>query len=201
MGAIATPARKVAVFPLPRGYDSTLFFTPTARGAILAHEQSLRQRGMDLGLSSPDIVGVRIPHPAPPQLSPFLEPLANLGETNRRLLETAYTRLEGTLEGHSFLFAIAVKRTTRSDRLYQPLSEANILKYLVQFVLRGSSIRFSVHVGSFEGADVVGHYKAASLVSLIRGGEPALAVDRLVRAEKPLEVAQVVLDDLPLFPI
>jgi len=70
-----------------------------------------------LGLSSPDIVGIRIPDPMPPEFAPFLKPLPNLAEA-RLILEQMYQHLEGTLEGRSFLFAIAVKRTTRSDRLY-----------------------------------------------------------------------------------
>jgi hypothetical protein len=156
---------------------------------------------MELGLSSPDIVGVRIPVPMPDAYAPFLSPLANLSETSRTLLELAHTRIEGTLDGRSFLFAIAVKRTTRSDRLYQPLFEANILKYLIIDVLRGAALRFHVHLGSFEGADVVGRYKAASLISLVRGGEPSLAVDSLRRAERPFDMAQAILDDLPVFPL
>ena len=98
------------------------------------------------------------------------------------------------------MFAVAVKRTTRSDRLYQPLFEATILKYLIDFVLRGAAFRFHVHMGSFAGADVQGHYKAPSLVSLMRGGDATLAVDSLYLSERPAAAAQVILDDLPLFP-
>src|SRR5882672_7281665 len=45
--------------------------------------------------------------------------------------------VEGTLDESSFLLAVAVKRSTRSDRLYQPLFEANVLKYLIVHVLTG----------------------------------------------------------------
>ncbi len=200
-GAVPTPMRKVAIVKLPRGYDATRLFQPVVRASLQAHERALTPRGMELGMPSPDIVGVRIPQPVPPAYTPFLQPLPNLGEASRGLLEGAYARIEGTLEGAMFLFAIAVKRTTRSDRLYQPLFEANVLKYLIERVLGGAAFRFSVHLGSFEGADVEGHYKAASLVSLMRGGEPTLAVDRLLRAERPRDIAQAVLEDLPLFPL
>jgi hypothetical protein len=199
--AVATPGRKVAIVKLPRGYDAMKLFKPDVRAAIQAHENALKRRGMELGLSSPDIVGIRCPEPMPGPYSAFLTPLDNLGEANRTLLESGHTRIEGTLDGRSFLLAIAVKRTTRSDRLYQPLFEANILKYLIIDVLRGAAFRFHVHLGSFEGSDVQGRYKAASLISLLRGGEPSLAIDSLLRAERPTEMAQSVLNDLPIFPL
>jgi Cfr10I/Bse634I restriction endonuclease len=199
-GAVATPERKVAFVKLPRNYDATRLFTAAVRQTLLAHESSLNLRQMAMGMSSPDIVGVRIPSGGRPELSIFSTPLPNINEHNRELIETAYRRIEGTLSGREFLFAIAVKRTTRSDRLYQPLFEANVLKYLIQDVLKGAAFRFHVHVGSTEGADVEGHYRAASLVSLLRGGEPALAVDRLVVVTNPVHVAQAVLDELPLLP-
>lgn len=201
VGAVATPTRRVAALKLPRGYDATKLFKPDVRASIQAHEQALRLRGMELGLSCPDIVGIRIPDPMPPQYAPFLQPLGGLGEANRALLEGMYRAVEGTLDGRSFLFAIAVKRTTRSDRLYQPLFEANILKYLIEFVLRGATFRFHVHMGSLDGADVVGRYNAAALVSLLRGGEPSRAVDSVYHAVRPTETAQVILNDLPLFPL
>lgn len=198
-GAVATPLRKVAVLKLPRGYDTTKLFKPEVRATIKAHEEALRRRGMELGLSSPDLVGVRIPDPAPAQFAPFLNPLANLRDPNRAALESAYQMVEGSLDGRAFLFAIAIKRTTRSDRLYQPLFEANVLKYLIQEVLRGSAFRFTVHMQSFEGAAVEEHYKAASLPSLMKGGEPSRAIDAVYLAERPRDSAQQVLGDLPLF--
>lgn len=200
-GSVPTPARKVAVLKLRRGYDPTRLFKPEVRRLVQAHEASLKLRGMDLGLSSPDMVGVRIPEPIPDAYLPFMSPLANLGDANRRLLEDIHSRIEGTLDGRSFLFAIAIKTSTRSDRLYQPLFEANVLKYLIVEVLRGAAFRFNVHMGTFQGADVVGAYKAASLVSLMRGGEPALAIDKLYLALNPTDTGQEMLDTLPLFPL
>lgn len=200
-GAVATPMRKIAIVKLPRGYDATRLFKPETRAAIQAHESALRLRGMELGLSSPDIVGVRLPHPLPPSLATFLSPVNDLTQPSLDLLEGAHRLLEDKIDATGFLLAIAVKRTTRSDRLYQPLFESNILKYLIEFVLRGAAFRFYAHLGSFDGADVVGRYRAASLMSLIRGGTPVPAVDSLYLAERPCESAQSVLNDFPLFPI
>jgi hypothetical protein len=199
VGAVSTPTRKVAIVKLPRGYDATRLFEPNTRRSIEAFEHGLTLRGMSLGLSSPDIVGVRLPHPMPPALQRFLGPVENLNEASLEFLEGAHKALEGLIEGTGFLFAVAVKRTTRSDRLYQPLFEANILKYLIEFVLRGAAFRFYAHLNSFKGADVEGAYKAASLMSLIRGGTPTPAVDVLYLAERPKDSAQSILTDLPLF--
>jgi len=199
VGAVPTPTRKVAIIKLPRGYDTTRLFRPEIRSNIQAHEHALRLRGMELGLSSPDIVGVRLPYPLPQHLEAFTHAVENLETRGLQFLEGAYSLLEDAIDSSGFLFAVAVKRTTRSDRLYQPLFEANILKYLIENVLRGAAFRFYAHLNSFEGADVEGHYKAASLMSLIRGGNPTRAVDVLYLALKPRESAQSILDDLPLF--
>lgn len=201
VGSVATPTRKVAIVKLPRGYDATKLFKPEIRRSIQAHEHALQLRGMELGLSSPDIVGVRLPYPLPPHMQRLLAPVDNLDAPNLLFLEEAYKLLEDQIDGAGFLFAVAVKRTTRSDRLYQPLFEANILKYLIERVLQGAAFRFYAHLNSFEGADVEGHYKAASLLSLIRGGTPTKAVDSLYLALRPRDSAQTILDDLPLFPV
>jgi hypothetical protein len=200
-GTIATPLRKVAIIKLPRGYDATRLFKPEVRANIQAFEHALNLQQMELGLSSPDIIGVRLPHPLPAELNLFLSPLNNLGATALAQIESAHRLLEDKIESIGFLFAIAVKRTTRSDRLYQPLFEANILKYLIEVVLRGPAFRFYAHLNSFDGADVEGHYRAASLTSLARGGTPTKAIDSLYLAERPREAAQAILNDLPLFPV
>lgn len=194
-GAIATPLRRVAIVKLPRK------LTPAARAAYAAFQQCLGGHKMTLRLSSPDIVGARIPEPMPAAYARFLHRLPDLSEPNLRLLTEAHQAMEGTLEGRNFLFAIAVKTSTRSDRLYQPLFEANVLKFIIGFVLRGAALRFHVHMEDFEGADVRGAYEAASLPSLLLGGTPQFAVDRLYQAINPRETAQVVLDELTLFPL
>ena len=74
-----------------------------------------------------------------------------------------------------------------------------MLKYLITHVLRGSSLRFHVQMESFAGADVEGAYKAASLVSLMRGGECSLAVDKVTMIMRPIDAVQAILADLHCF--
>ena len=152
-------------------------------------------------MSSPDLVGIRLPDPVPAELWPFLKRLPDLRKTNRELLEDSYKLLEGRIEGHGFLFAAAVKKSVRSDRLYQPLFEANVLKYIVQEVLRGAAFRFNVLVMDMEGAAVEKHYSAASLVSLLRGGNFERAIDKLIQLETPARMLQDILSELPEFAV
>lgn len=198
-GAVAAPARKVAIVKLPRGYDTTDLFKDEVRADIQAFESALELRGLELGLSTPDIVGVRLPNPLPSELNCFMDTIRSFREDDLAALEGAHDLLAGRIEGAGFLFALAVKRTTRSDRLYQPLFEANVLKFLIERVLHGAAFRFYVHMESFEGADVRRHYTAASLMSLVRGGEPMKAIDKLFEAKSPTASAQSILDDLPFF--
>ncbi len=199
-GAIPTALRKVGIVKLPRNYDTTLLFRDDVRNAIQAHDNALRSQGMELSLSSPDIVGVRLPALAPEESARFSAPLPNLGTNSHLFLQSAHRILEGKLDGSALLFAIAVKTSTRSDRLYQPLFEANVLKYYVSSVLRGSAFKFFVHMESFEGAAVEERYRAASLNSLLRGGAPTRAIDGVFQAVKPRAVAQEILNVLPSFP-
>ncbi|WP_248279401.1 Cfr10I/Bse634I family restriction endonuclease [Xanthomonas campestris] len=201
VASVATPARKVAIVKLPRGYNATKLFRPDVRATIQAFEHSMEMADMTLGLSSPDIVALRLPHPLPPGLEIFLEDLPNLNSANLAALEDAHALLEGQVDSSGFLMAIAVKRTTRSDRLYQPLYEATVLKFLIEYVLRGSAMRFYAHMGSFEGANVEKAYKSGLLTSLIRGGMSQKAVDQTYLALSPRATAQSILDDLPRFPI
>lgn len=198
--AVIDPERQVAILKLPRSYDATRLFTLQARAQIATLEAELQLRNMELGLSAPDIVGVRLPKEIHYREHPFSTLLPNLSTPNLLVLESAYRQLEGKIAQDELLFAIAIKRTMRSDRLYQPLFEANVLKYLLHGLLNSHNFKFYVHAWSVEGANVEGHYRAASLYSLMQQGqfEPERAVDRLVVCNDPIQIAQSVLDDLVL---
>ena len=200
-GAVPTPTRKVAIVKMARGADTTSLLSPTARAEYQAFETALQSRGMELKLSTPDILGLRIPDPAPPGFATFMKPVPDLRLASQDVIETAWQGIQGSLEGRHFLFAIAVKTSTRSDRLYQALFEANVLKYILGYVLRGPAIRFHAHLETFANADVVGRYKAASMTSLLAGGVPNKAVDSLYLAVSPRDTAQMILDELPTYPL
>lgn len=199
--AVPTPTRKIAILKMARGADTTLLLSAKARAEYEAFSAALKTKGMELKLSTPDILGVRMPDPMPEGFSPFLTQLPNLSFASQDIIETAWQKIQGTLEGRHFLFAIAIKTSVRSDRLYQALFEANVLKYILGYVLRGPAIRFHAHMESFEGADVVGRYSAASMTSLLAGGTPTKAIDDTYCALSPRDAAQRILDELPTYPL
>ena len=189
------PLQQIAIVKLPRGYDTTQLFSPTARVQISKLEQRLSQNGQHLKLSAPDFVGVRIPTKIVGEV--FSRPIKNLNPANIATVEQSYRLLEGRISAGDLLFALAVKRTMRSDRLYQPLYEANVLKYLVQGILKQPGFRFYAHAVSIEGADVQGHYQAPSIFSLMADDIPNRAVDRLFVTNTPSILGQAILNELP----
>src|ERR1044072_111106 len=195
-GAHPDESQRLAIVKMARGYDATRLFTREARAQIAALEATLEAQGTQLKLSAPDIVGVRLPEGV--NVSTFSTPIENLSVENISRIETSFRLLEGRISAADFLFALAIKRTMRSDRLYQPLYEANVLKYLIHGLLGQPGFRFYAHALSIEGADVTGHYRAASLYSLIGKKKPERAVDKLIASNSPTEVAQLLLNELPL---
>lgn len=186
----------LAIVKMPRGYDATRLYSSEARAQITALQEHLKAHEAQLTLSAPDIIGVRLPEGA--DVATFITPVENLNVENISRIETSYRLLEGQISDADFLFALAIKRTMRSDRLYQPLYEANILKYLIHGLLGQPGFKFYAHALSIEGADVAGHYRAASLYSLLRKETPERAVDRLIVSNNPTEVAQILLNEVPL---
>ena len=198
-GALARPENKIAIIRLPEDYDASLLFDPGTRADIGSFEHALNSKDMTLKLSCPDIVGIRLKPSTPDRLSIFHQKVDSFSAENIKLFENAYKSLEGSVSGNEFLFAIAVKKTVSNHRQYQPLFEANVLKFLAREILHSNAFRFNVHVGSSEAASVEESYKVASLHSLLKGSEPQRAVDRLHRSLSPLSTAQATLEDFPLF--
>ena len=66
-------------------------------------------------------------------------------------------------------------------------------------MLGGAAFRFYTILGSVEGADVAGHYSAAALPSLVRGGEPTLAIDRHFESGVPRTAIQSIMNDYVSF--
>ena len=65
-GAVPTPTRKVAIVKMARGADTTKLLSPSARAEYRAFEGALQSGGMELKLSTPDILDLRVPAPCRP---------------------------------------------------------------------------------------------------------------------------------------
>jgi hypothetical protein len=200
-GTVARPDRKIAVIRLPRGYDACLLFDERTRAKISGFEHELQSRDLELKLSCPNIVGIRIKPSAARNIDIFSQEVETFSAENIKLLESAYKSLEGTVSGPEFLFALSIQKTLGISNSYQPLLEANILKFLVKEVLHCATFRFNVHVGSSEGSAIESQYRAASLHSLLKGDEPQRAIDRLYTSVSPRDTAQAALEDFSLLPL
>jgi hypothetical protein len=92
----------------------------------------------------------------------------DLKKPNQIALQHAHEHLESQIEPGEILLAVAFKRSLRSDRLYQPLYEANIMQLLLEGHLNAPRVEFEVHTLEHLGTDAVNTYKAASLYSVLQ---------------------------------
>lgn len=190
-------SRQIAVLNLPRGYDWVRLLVPEARQGIDNIRTNLGTRyGLGLPTSTPDIAVVVLPDSELGEAS-WCRELPNLGIAEQRLLGGAYSRLEGRIEPGELIFALAVKRSLRSDRLYQPLYEANVMQLLLEGFLGAPRVEFEVQTLSLEGTAAQEIYRAASLYavaieqqSLGGGAEPdeGGAVSAMHRAVRDLYI-------------
>ena len=185
-----SPARQIAVVGLPRRYDWVRLLRPEAAAAIDGLRAELARHELLLPTSTPDIVVTVLPpecRPAPG----FSTDVENLGHREQKRLRRAHRELEGRIRPGEIILAIALKKSLRSDRLYQPLYEANIMQLLLESKLGAPRVDFEVHTLESAGTAARDTYRAASLAAVATGGvsphrairdlyEPANA-DELVR--------------------
>lgn len=184
--------RQIAVLNLPRGYDWVRLLDPVAQEGIEAIRATLSTRhNLALPTSTPDIAVVVLPESERANTT-WRSELPDLRIAQQSTLRTAYMRLEGQIKPSDLIFAVAVKRSLRSDRLYQPLYEANVMQLLLEGFLGAPRVEFEVQTLNMEGTAAAEIYRAASLYavaveqqSLASGTEPtensASAIHRAVR--------------------
>lgn len=184
------PSRQLAVLSLPRRYDWVRLLAPEARAVVDDLRADLAQHDLSLPTSTPDLLVVVLPEDYRNEERWRVE-LPDLGPASQRLLSQAHKDLEGRVEAGEFILAIALKKSLRSDRLYQPLYEANIMQLLLEKRLGAPQVDFEVHTLQSAGTAAITTYKSASLAAVAGGDaemhravrdlyEPASA-DQLVR--------------------
>lgn len=182
--------RQVAALSLPRGYDWVRLLTPEARQVI----QDLRDRiaidGLGLPTSTPDLLIVDLPR-AMEAMTEFTRPLPDLGRPSQRRLYDAHQAFEGQVRPDGFVLAMAVKKSLRSDRLYQPLYEANIMQLLLEGQLGAPRVEFEVHTLADAGTAARETYGAASLAAIATGAAIRhRAVRELYKPENALQMVR-----------
>ena len=158
--------RQVAVLNLPRNFDWVRLLTPKATHEIDRLRGELSTVGLRLPTSTPDLAVVALPESLrhdPVWRTDF----SNLSRQNQSVIQNSYQSLIGKVEPGEILLAIAFKKSLRSDRLYQPLYEANIMQLLLEGHLNAPRVEFEVHTLDLEGTDARKTYEAASLFSVL----------------------------------
>src|SRR5262249_55940552 len=125
------PDRQVAVLNLPRRFDWVRMLEPDARDAVQAVRAALANHELLLPTSTPDILVVVLPEEYRDDPA-FRTELPNLRHDAQGRISGAYRLLEGRIAAGEFLLALALKKSLRSDRLYQPLYEANVMQLLLE---------------------------------------------------------------------
>jgi hypothetical protein len=154
--------RQVAVLNLPRRFDWVKLLVPSAQDEIFRIRAQLAGEGMGLPTSTPDLAVVALPAEYRDD-GLWRTELDNLRRENQTVLGNAYKMLEGRVEPGEILLAVAFKVSLRSDRLYQPLYEANIMQLLLEGRLGAPRVEFEVHTLSRSGTNAIKTYTAASL--------------------------------------
>lgn len=161
-------SRQIAVVELPRRYDWVRLLTPAAAQEISAVRAELARHELLLPTSTPDIIITVLP--AECRLSPeFTTDVYDLGHASQEVLVRAHRRLEGKVAAGEIILAIALKKSLRSDRLYQPLYEANIMQLLLEGKLGAPRVDFEVHTLESAGTAARDTYRAASLAAVATG--------------------------------
>ena len=169
--------RQVAVLNLPRNFDWVKLLTPEATGKITSLRDELGADGLRLPTSTPDLAVVVLPE-SRRDIDLWRTELPDLSKTNQAELQGAYKYLRGEIEPGEILLAVAFKVSLRSDRLYQPLYEANIMQLLLEGQLGAPRVEFEVHTLQHFGTAARTTYEAASLFSVL---EPDRVKHKAVR--------------------
>ncbi|MGZ9841229.1 Cfr10I/Bse634I family restriction endonuclease [Tsukamurella ocularis] len=157
--------RQVAVVNLPRRYDWVRLLTPKATKVIDALRSDLGSSGLSMPTSTPDVAVVVLPEGlrSDPMWS---TPITDLGREAQSKLTNAHKKLAGVVEPGELILAMALKTSLRSDRVYQPLYEANVMQLLLEGYLHAPRVEFEVHCLTDEGTGAATTYTAASLHSV-----------------------------------
>lgn len=160
----ASPSRQVAVVNLPRRYDWVRMLEPQATAKIATLRDQLGVNRLTMPTSTPDIAVVVLPEKLRGD-DLWRTPVRNLSLESQVTLSGAHARLTDLVEPGEIILAIALKSSLRSDRLYQPLYEANVMQLLLEGHLGAPRVEFEVHALTAEGTGAVSIYTAASLHS------------------------------------
>ena len=159
-----SPKRQVAVLNLPRRFDWVRLLEPRATASIAKMREDLGLTDLSMPTSTPDLAVIVLPEEVRDD-SLWRTPLRCLGLESQAMLSNVHKRVHGQVEAGEIILAMALKASLRSDRLYQPLYEANVMQLILEGRLGAPKVEFEVHALTAEGTGAVEIYRAATLHS------------------------------------
>lgn len=179
--------RQVAVLNLPRRYNWVKLLDAKSAGRVDKLLESLEVHNLAMPTSTPDLAIVVLPDELRDD-DMFRTSVPNLSLENQAMLSGVHKRFEGVVEPGEIILAMALKASLRSDRLYQPLYEANVMQFILEGHLGAPRVDFEVHCLSTEGTRAAETYKAASFFSA-NSSQPHRAIRELY---VPLNAREIV---------
>lgn len=134
----------IAALSLPRRYDWVRLLDVEASNSVSQLRADLSEHGLSLPTSTPDLLVVTLPRSDELEAH-FSTPLECLNLPSQGKLNRSFELLEGSIAAGGFLLGVVFKKSLRSDRLYQPLYEANVMQLLLEGHLGESRADFEVH--------------------------------------------------------
>jgi hypothetical protein len=163
---------------------------PHARDTVQAVRAVLEGHDLLLPTSTPDILVVVLPEESRDDPT-FRTELPNLRHEAQGTISGAYRLLEGRIAAGEFILAVALKKSLRSDRLYQPLYEANVMQLLLEGKLGAPRVDFEVHTLESAGTGAQDTYRAVSLAAVATGhAQPHRAIRELHHPTSPDALAR-----------
>lgn len=160
------PKRQIAAVRLPRSYDWVKLLESKDAEVIKQLRKELKAQDLELPTSPPGIIVTVLPEQCRPSAR-FLQEIPDLGHKSQKLLDKAHKDLEGLVSAKEIVLAISLSKSLRSDRVYQPLYEANMMQLLLGGLLGAPPVEFEVHTLDSAGTAARDTYRAVSLATVI----------------------------------
>lgn len=148
-----TNQTKFAFLNLGDNFDLRRLFTKMDKKKIDDLLVGLDKKGMNISYSTPDLILVDITKLPDSIIEQFSLPIETLSKQNQQLMQSAKDSILGLITAADVKFAIGVKTSIRSDRMYQFLYEACAWKFIWEYSFGISKQKYFTITTQTFGAD------------------------------------------------
>jgi hypothetical protein len=156
----------ICMIRLKDNYDIKKLFTPEYRAAYEEVMKDLKESGTQLSFSTPDAVAIRLNNVPEEKRAVFRDPIQHFDEDVLDLIQNARQYVEGHLRPTDIAGAMGLKTSTRADRNYQFVFEANAWLVLFRMIFGLKKQRYYMAIAGDYGADASKAYSAVWLPSI-----------------------------------